>query len=134
MAKDAGGHGSEKRGGGMSSLGKLLLNNQRAVSRSRIRANALTAKAAADKAEGRTPLGDYHAQQVQAAAKFNAAHPEAAYTPPNWSAADKAAANKLAEGGAPGKNAPVPVHSAQGSSRGRFGSIWVSRLKGSGNG
>jgi hypothetical protein len=75
MAKDAKGHGSEKRGASGSTHNAVQLDGRAMPSKSEqlARQNAFAAAVAR-------------------------------------SDADKAAASKLAEGGAPGKNTPVPVH------------------------
>jgi hypothetical protein len=105
MAKDAGGHGSEKRGGGMPLEGHPYHQKSNAE----LRYIAKDANEAAQAMRGHSPQseGKYLDQVNDASTVLGFRQRGGADL-----SQDKQAAAKLAEGGAPGKNTTVPVHSS----------------------
>jgi hypothetical protein len=100
--KDARGHGSNGRGSSADAIFKAMVANN--------------------------PMDKATADAIFKAAVANNPMDKATADAVFKRMTDGLAAAKLAEGGAPGKNAPVPVHPAQTGERGRFGKIWLSRL------
>jgi hypothetical protein len=98
MAKDAKGHGSNSRNGGGS--GKVDWSNRASVNTRNDRMHAMFERARNDPNH---PLGAL-TNAVSGAVARGAATPIAGI--------DKQAAAKLAEGGAPGKNTPAPIHTS----------------------